>query len=149
MLSLHVWSYAGMSPWFVIPNNSLCCSIFFEEKFSRATWQNTLVSVRNHPKFVFFLFLLPTCSEGYLNCLCFRAGSCGEHQCPDFCLCAEACCCNALAMSATRMYVMEKYDLGSDPCDFRLIRINNCIQLFACFCDIASAFNEDLRDCAK
>lgn len=57
--------------------------------------------------------------------------------------------CNCVAVSASRIYVMEKYNLASDPCDYRLMRINNCIQLLACFCDIAAIFDRNLRDCAR
>lgn len=44
---------------------------------------------------------------------------------------------------------MEKYDLKSDPCDYRLIRINNCLQMLACICDIAAIFVADLRQLAN
>jgi hypothetical protein len=43
------------------------------------------------------------------------------------------------------MYVMERYQLQSDPCDYRLIRINNCIQILACVCNILAIFIDDLR----
>lgn len=82
-------------------------------------------------------------------CFCFKAGSCGEQNCPDLCLCCEACICNFAAISASRMYVMEKYDLTSDPCDYRLIRINNCLQITACICDIMAIFIKDLRELAR
>ena len=70
-----------------------------------------------------------TCGQGYFDCLCFRAGSCGEQYCPHVCLFLEGCFCNCIAVSATRIYLMDKYNLRSDPCDYRLIRINNCLQL--------------------
>lgn len=60
--------------------------------------------------------------EGYFNNGCFTSGTCGESSCPELCLFIESCCCNCFAVSATRIYVMEKYDLSSDPCDYRLIR---------------------------
>lgn len=44
---------------------------------------------------------------------------------------------------------MEKYDLSSDPCDYRLIRINNCLQVFACICHILAIFDENLRQIAQ
>lgn len=84
-----------------------------------------------------------------MNFCCLQAGTCGESSCPTLCLCCEACFCNFAAVSASRMYVMEKYDLTSDPCDYRLIRINNCLQLIACICDILAIFIEDLRALAK
>jgi len=79
------------------------------------------------------------CFQGYFNvCCCIKAGSCGEKSCPQLCLCCEAWVCNFAAVSASRQYVMEKYDLASDPCDYRLIRCNNCLQMLACFCSILS-----------
>ncbi|RYG94674.1 hypothetical protein EON65_57125 [archaeon] len=54
-----------------------------------------------------------------------------------------------MAVSASRIYVMEKYDLTSDPCDYRLIRINNCIQALACVCTILSLFIEQIRECSR
>lgn len=39
---------------------------------------------------------------------------------------------------------MEEYNLESDACDYRLIRINNCIQLFACLCSILALIDENL-----
>lgn len=89
------------------------------------------------------------CCQGYLNICCFQAGIVGEESCPDLCLCLEACLCNGFAVSASRMYVMDKYQLSSDPCDYRLIRINNCIQLFACICNLAALFNRDLRHLSR
>ena len=32
------------------------------------------------------------------------------------------------ALSATRMYVMDKFNLASDPCDRRIIRFNTFMQ---------------------
>ncbi|RYH26721.1 hypothetical protein EON65_14175 [archaeon] len=51
-----------------------------------------------------------------------------------------------MAVSASRIYVMEKYDLTSDPCDYRLIRINNCIQALACVVSVLAIFIQDLRE---
>ena len=43
---------------------------------------------------------------------------------------------------------MEKYDLASDPCDYRLIRINNFLQALACVCNILAIFIDELRELA-
>ena len=48
----------------------------------------------------------------------------------------QSCLCCNLAVSATRMYVMDKYHLHSDPCDRRIIRCNNCIQVASCVCSL-------------
>ncbi len=50
--------------------------------------------------------------------------------------CLQSFCCHNLAVSSTRMYVMDKYQLHSDPCDRRIIRCNNCIQCAACICAV-------------
>lgn len=89
------------------------------------------------------------CCQGYFNVCCFQAGSMGEQSCPDLCLCIESCCCNSFALSASRIYAMNKYDLRSDPCDYRLIRISNCLQVLSCICDILAIFIDQLRECAR
>ena len=91
-----------------------------------------------------------SCFQGYFNiCCCIKSGQCGEQSCPQLCLFLESCCCNCIAISATRIYVMEKYDLRSDPCDYRLIRINNCLQILSCVCDILAIFEQNLRNLAQ
>eukprot|EP01035_Chromulina_nebulosa_P017858 gene17858-23471_t len=91
-----------------------------------------------------------SCFQGYFNiCCCFKAGQCCESECPHLCLFLEACICNFAAVSASRIYVMEKYDLSSDPCDYRLIRCNNCLQMLSCICFIASLIDPSLRDLAQ
>jgi hypothetical protein len=44
---------------------------------------------------------------------------------------------------------MEKYDLQSDPCDYRLIRINNCLQILSCLCDILAIIDRNFRELAR
>lgn len=91
-----------------------------------------------------------TCCLGYYpNCLCFRPGQMGERSCPGFCLAIEACLCCGCSISATRMHVMDMYKLHSDPCDRRIIRMNNCIQLFSCVFVIVSIFVPPLRQAAE
>lgn len=88
------------------------------------------------------------CCQGYTNICCFQAGTLGEQYCPDVCLCCESCCCNGFAISASRMYMMDRYQLASDPCDYRLIRINNCIQILSCFCNILAVIDEKFQHLA-
>jgi len=88
--------------------------------------------------------------QGYYTCCCcIKAGTLGEEGCPDLVLCLESWCCNCLAISASRQYVMEKYDLQSDPCDYRLIRINNCLQILACVCDILALIDGSFAQIAR
>ena len=44
---------------------------------------------------------------------------------------------------------MDQFSLHSDPCDRKIIRMNNCIQLLACVCIIASIFVPPLRQAAE
>jgi len=44
---------------------------------------------------------------------------------------------------------MEKYGLSSDPCDNRLIRISNCLQVLTCVCDILAIFDSNFREIAR
>ena len=88
-------------------------------------------------------------TEGYFNFCCFAAGNCGEQNCPNFCAFMEGCFCNCIAVSASRTYMMDQYDLSSDPCDYRLIRINNCLQLLSCFCNILAIFVREVRSLAR
>lgn len=73
------------------------------------------------------------CCQGYFGgCCCLQPGSCGDKQCPCPCMCLESICCPGLAASATSNVIREQYQLGLDEDDVRLIRCNNCLQIFAC-----------------
>lgn len=52
-------------------------------------------------------------------------------------------------MSASRMYVMDTYDIRPDPCDNQLIRFTNCLMCFACVLDIIAIFVPCARDSAR
>lgn len=83
------------------------------------------------------------CCQGYVSgCCCCKPGRLGEKRCPGLCLCIEVTFCNSCAVSSTRNFVMDKYNLQSDPWDRRIIRLNNCIQMLACICHILAIFNE-------
>ena len=87
------------------------------------------------------------CCQGYYDRCCFKAGGIGDQGNPC-CLALEGCCCISCSLSATRMYVMDKYDLQSDPCDRRIIRFNNCIQCLSCICHIAAIIDPTFQDLA-
>ena len=90
------------------------------------------------------------CCQGYMDgaCCCFKSGMCCEETCPYPCLCIESFCCLGPAMSSTRIYVMDMYELTSDPCDRRIIRLTNCLMILSCICDIAAIFQPDFREWA-
>mmetsp|Transcript_16145 Transcript_16145/g.19241 ORF Transcript_16145/g.19241 Transcript_16145/m.19241 type:complete len:287 (-) Transcript_16145:71-931(-) len=88
------------------------------------------------------------CCQGYIWPMSERAGQCGESSCPECCLCLEVCCCNGCALSATRFLIMDQKNLKSDPCDNRIIRFNNFMQLLSCICDLLSICIEELREAA-
>lgn len=88
------------------------------------------------------------CCQGYYDRSCFKAGSVGDQGNPC-CLALEACCCTSCALSATRMYVMDKYDLQSDPCDRRILRFNNFMQMLSCVCHLLACIYPELREAAQ
>lgn len=57
-----------------------------------------------------------------------------------FCLGLESLLCCGPSISAARLQIMDLYDLRSDPCDNRIIRLTNFLMCFACILDIASIF---------
>mmetsp|Transcript_14861 Transcript_14861/g.16809 ORF Transcript_14861/g.16809 Transcript_14861/m.16809 type:complete len:207 (+) Transcript_14861:253-873(+) len=89
-----------------------------------------------------------TCCQGYIWPMSSRAGQCGEKSSPECCLCLEACFCAGCSMSATRFLVMDAKNIKSDPCDNRIIRFNNWLQLISCVCQILALFDETFRDAA-
>jgi len=88
------------------------------------------------------------CCQGYYDRMCWKAGSVGDQGNPC-CLAIEGFCCMSCALSATRMYVMDKYDLQSDPCDRRIIRFNNFMQMLSCFCHILACFYPECSEMAQ
>jgi len=46
------------------------------------------------------------------------------------------------------MLIMDSLDIMPDPCDNRIIRFNNCIQLLSCICHIAACIEPAFRDLA-
>lgn len=89
------------------------------------------------------------CCQGMFHgCCCLQPGQMGEKDCPGFCLCLEAWFCVGLAVSASRWYVMEQRGLHSDPCDRRIIRVNNCLQCLSCICSLLTICFDELGDAA-
>lgn len=69
-------------------------------------------------------------------------------DCPECCLCIEVTVCESCAISSTRMYVQEERQITTDPCDNRLIRFNNCMQIMACVIHLLAIFIKELRELA-
>lgn len=89
------------------------------------------------------------CCQGYYNgCCCCTPKMCCDTTCPTLCLCLESFVCNFAAVSASRNYVMDKYDLSSDPCDYRLIAFANFMQCLACICRILGTISSSFRHLA-
>ena len=86
------------------------------------------------------------CQEKFGGCCCFKPGHMGESTCPCPCMCLEAFCCTGPAVSATSMVIRDKYYLGLDESDVRLIRCNNCLFCLATICSCIAMFtnNEDI-----
>lgn len=73
-----------------------------------------------------------TCCQGQFGgCCCIQPGNLGESTCPVPCMCLEAFCCTGPAVSATSNIIRERYSLGLDEDDIRLIRCNNCLFFFS------------------
>ncbi len=89
------------------------------------------------------------CQSQFHFCSCFKPGHMGERDCPEACLCLEVCFCPGLSISATRISLMNDYQLGSDPFDRRLIRFSNCLQCMSCICSCAAIFVPECRDAAR
>ena len=80
-----------------------------------------------------------SCCQGMFGgCCCIQPGKMGEESCPQACMCLEGCCCPGMAVSASQGMIMQRYNLGLDEDDVRLIRCNNCLQICAC---LASCLN--------
>lgn len=92
------------------------------------------------------------CCQGYIcgnGCCGCKPGECGERSCPACCLCLEVFLCNGFAVSASRQTIMDRYHLRPDPWDNRLIRCNNCLQIFSFICHCLALFNSSFRDLAR
>ena len=57
--------------------------------------------------------------------------------------------CLGPSVSATRMMVMDQYEIRPDPCDNRIIRMTNCLMLFSCLCDLLSICIREFRHFAQ
>jgi hypothetical protein len=88
------------------------------------------------------------CGQGCQFC-CFKSGRYEKAFPAPCCLCLEIYCCPGVAISGTRNYVMQHYQLQSDPCDNRLIRFNNCLQILSCLCSILAIVDSSFRDLAR
>ena len=90
------------------------------------------------------------CCQGYIPniCCCISPGHCGEHLYPRTCMCLESLFCPGISASVSRSLLMEFYHLQPDPCDNRLIRINNFIQLLNCICYCASNIDKKFEHCS-
>ena len=72
------------------------------------------------------------CCQGYFGGICcFQPGQMCESTCPVPCMCLESCICPGPAVSATSNLIREKYRLGLDEDDVRLIRCSNCLFYFS------------------
>eukprot|EP00038_Savillea_parva_P007174 m.168337 g.168337 ORF g.168337 m.168337 type:complete len:261 (-) comp12943_c0_seq1:248-1030(-) len=92
------------------------------------------------------------CCQGYFCAQCFQScNDCAQESDFNygFCLCLEVFFCECLAISATRIYVWDERQITTDPCDNRIIRFNNCMQLLRCFCIILAAFDRNFQSAAN
>lgn len=90
------------------------------------------------------------CCQGYVcpNMVGKCCGTC-EGSCPHVSMCFESYCCMGCAMSATRLYLQEERQIATDPCDNRIIRLNNCLMILSCICNILAIFCQELEQIAQ
>jgi len=82
-----------------------------------------------------------SCCQGQFGGFCcLQPGSMGEKTCPLPCMCLEATLCPGMAVSATSILIRDRYSLGLDEDDVRLIRCNNCLFTFTMIANILSCF---------
>ncbi|EGD75471.1 hypothetical protein PTSG_06545 [Salpingoeca rosetta] len=84
-----------------------------------------------------------SCCQGFI---CPSITKCfpGQDDCPWCCLCLEVTLCESCAISATRIYVQVERQIITDPCDNRIIRFNNFMQILSCVCNILAIFIDGL-----
>jgi hypothetical protein len=82
------------------------------------------------------------CFQGIFSSCCLQPGQMGEDNCPCICMALEACLCPGLAVSATSTVIRQEYQLGLDADDVRLIRCNNCLQIFSCLFSCCAMLTE-------
>ena len=72
------------------------------------------------------------CCQGIVGgCCCVQPGSLCEESCPIPCMCLEALLCPGLAVSASSAVIRDRYSLGLDDDDVRLIRCSNFLFYFS------------------
>uniref|UniRef100_A0A7S0GHA6 Uncharacterized protein n=1 Tax=Proboscia inermis TaxID=420281 RepID=A0A7S0GHA6_9STRA len=87
------------------------------------------------------------CQSKFGGCCCIQPGSMGEQNFPAGYMACEACCCAGMAISATRIEMMEEHRLSVDACDNRIIRFNNCLQCAVCVARIVDCIiNNDTTE---
>lgn len=86
-----------------------------------------------------------TCCQGTLPC----SGRMKEEQCPEMCLCLEVSLCFPNSVMATRYLLQDEMQIQNTKCDNALISCMVGLQALACFCYIASIFEESLRETAQ
>lgn len=74
------------------------------------------------------------CCQGYICGGCFKWFDNCAQSCPCCCLFCEVTLCCPCAVSSNRWFVQHERQIRSDPCDNRIIRLNNCLQCLACLC---------------
>ena len=60
--------------------------------------------------------------------------------------CCEAIFCLGCHVSSSRIWIQEERQITTDPCDNRLIRLSNCLQILAFVCNILAICFPELQD---
>ncbi|CAN1308990.1 hypothetical protein LINPERPRIM_LOCUS27544 [Linum perenne] len=87
-----------------------------------------------------------TCCAGYMPC----SGSCGESNCPEFCLCSEVFCCFSNSVASTRFLLQDEFNIQTTACDNCMIGFMFCLQQLACICSCVACLTgiDEIADLA-
>mmetsp|Transcript_21034 Transcript_21034/g.42326 ORF Transcript_21034/g.42326 Transcript_21034/m.42326 type:complete len:185 (+) Transcript_21034:190-744(+) len=85
--------------------------------------------------------------DGEYRC-CLGFFPCCDYKCAPCCLFFEAFCCCGLAASANRIYVMQRLNIKTDPCDEYIICCSNVMMVLSC-CIRCFTDNDRLANCCQ
>eukprot|EP00039_Didymoeca_costata_P018544 m.333918 g.333918 ORF g.333918 m.333918 type:complete len:196 (+) comp17245_c0_seq1:95-682(+) len=138
-------------------------------QYNQREWQTDMCHAccNNCPCCIIALVCCP-CSACYIrgmalqgdfnNYTCCQRQCCGdkvgaccstcEKNCPRCSLACESVICLGFSVTGTKNYIQAERQIVTDPCDNRLVAFSNCLQIFACICQILAIFLPGLESAA-
>tara|TARA_Y100000389_G_scaffold168964_1_gene174931 strand:+ start:909 stop:1667 length:759 start_codon:yes stop_codon:yes gene_type:complete len=89
-----------------------------------------------------------SCFQGYFQACCFT-NYIPQNKFPLLSISLESLLCPGLSVSSTRFLLMDNYNLTLDPCDNRIIRLNNFLLISKCICKEAARLNKNINHFVK